>query len=72
MILPLLFAALATGPTDCPPKVKGVVCFHEAHIHCPPNMTLTPAGCRDGHRMFVYRYTTKRTTSAVVGVRHRS
>lgn len=72
MILPVLFAALATGQKYCPPNVKGVVCFHEAHFHCPPNMTPTAHGCWNGHRLLVYRYTTKRTTSAVVGVRRRS
>jgi hypothetical protein len=70
LVVSLMVAALAVGGAECPTKVKGVACYHTTHFHCPPNMKRTPQGCWDGHRLFAYRYTTKRTTSAIIGIVH--
>ena len=67
MIVSLMVAALAAGQSECPAKVKGVVCYHQAQFRCPPKMKRTRKGCWDGQRLYVYRYTTKRTSSAIVG-----
>ena len=67
----VLAAALAGGRVDC---TRMPSCHHEPTFKCPPgpNWKRTAQGCWDGHKMYVYRYTTKRTSFAVVGNRRHS
>ena len=70
MIASLIIATLAAGQANCPPKTKTSVCYHEIAFKCPPKWKRTAQGCWDGHRLYVYKYTTKRTTLDIVGSRH--
>ena len=72
MVALLIIATLAAGDTDCAAKAKASVCYHEMNFKCPPGpkWKRTAQGCWDGHRLYVYKYTTKRTTLDVVGSAH--
>lgn len=73
MIALLIIATLAVGHANCPAKTKASVCYHEVNFKCPPGLKWkhTAQGCWDGHRLYVYKYTTKRTSRNIVGSRHR-
>ena len=73
MILPLIITSLAAAPSHCVQTARTTACPYVGPFECPPGpkWKKTPQGCWDGHRLWVVKSVTHRTTTDVVGHRHR-
>jgi len=66
-----VIAMLAAAQPTCVLTSHGVSCFDASTIRCPPNWKKTRFGCWDGHHTRIVTSVTRRTTTDIVGHRHR-